>query len=158
MYFLKKKNITIKSLDSKKLFLKLKLKLKLKLDNDFVIEISSIYGDEISAYLYQKKVNLNSLIKNKYDDIWLFQLLAIDERNNLLKYGDNIILKLKKLINENYRFKNIINNFVKNGDTQKLESFFKSLSVDKKLIPNGQQKDKYLMDALYFIIANNDDI
>ena len=148
----KNKNVVIEKLDNKKLF------LSLKLNKNFTIEISSVYGNEIATYLYQREVNLNNLIKNKYDDIWLFQLLAIDERANLLRYNDNIILNLKKHINSNSQFKGVINNFINNSNLEELEKFLKLLPINKKLIPNNREKDKYLMDIMYFIIANDDDI
>ncbi len=151
-HYLENNDIYIDKININNLF------LNLTLDKNLTIEISSVYGHEISNYLYQKKVDLNSLIKNKYDDIWLFQLLAIDERTNLLKYHDNIILSLKRHISSSYQFKKLIDNFINNYNTDLLESFLKDLSINEELIPKGRQKEKYLMDILYFIIANEGDI
>lgn len=145
-------NIIVESENMDKLF------LELRLENSFTIELSSVYGNEISNYLYQKGINLDNLIKNKYDDIWLFQLLAIEERTNLLKYNDNAILYLTKIIRSNYKFKKLIDNFIINNDSKQLIDFLANLSIDEKLIPDNREKEKYLIDVLYFIISNEDDL
>jgi len=63
--FLENKNLNIKY-DKESLF------IRLKIQSDFSIEINNLYGNQISEHLFHKNIDLNSLIKNKYDDICTF--------------------------------------------------------------------------------------
>ncbi len=131
--------------------------LFIRLKSDFSIEIKNLYGNQISEHLFHKKIDLNSLIKNKYDDIWLFQLLTIDERHHLLKYNKNVTLELTRQIEADFNFRKVLNDFInQNGkDIKILEFFINKLQVDKKLIPTGRNIKEYLTDVLYFISAND---
>ena len=67
--FIKKNNLKISNIDRDA------LSILLKIENNFTIEIENVYGQNITDFLFQQTVPLDNLIKNKYDDIWLFQLL-----------------------------------------------------------------------------------
>ena len=147
-------NISIEKIDEENLSFVLKIK------NKFSIELNNIYGKEITQYLFQSELELNHLIRNKYDDIWLFQLLTIDERSNLLKYNENITLKLKEAIKSNYTFREKINTFIfeQQRNLKEMEEILMSLKINKKLIPSDKEIKQYLTDVLYFILSNEDDI
>ena len=134
------------------------LSLKLKIAKDFTIEIKNIYGSEISNYLFHQKISLNDLIKNKYDDIWLFQLLAIDERHHLLKYGENLTINFIKKIKADSKLRKNLSNFITNQKIENLKSIIQKFSKNKNLIPKNRNIKNYLTDILYFIFANNGDI
>ena len=147
---LKNKNLEIE-------FNKEPLFLSLKTKSGFVIEIKNLYGNQIAEHLFKQTIDLDSLIKNKYDDIWLFQLLAIDERHHLLKHDTNIILELTRHLKAEINFRRALNDFIKqNGENVKIiKPFIKNLKIDKKLIPMGRNMEEYLIDVLYLIGAND---
>ena len=111
----------------------------------------------ILNYLLHKKIDLNTFIKNKYDDLWFFQLLAIDERHHLLRNNKNATLKLMKEIKANINFREALNDFInQNGENVKpLVPFIKKLKIDNRFIPAGRNTLGYLIDVLYFICAND---
>ncbi|HQH47329.1 MAG TPA: hypothetical protein PL142_02015, partial [Candidatus Syntrophosphaera thermopropionivorans] len=53
------------------------------------ITIGALYGDDITLKLFRQKFPVSDLLLLKYDDIWLSQLISIDERTILLKYNMN---------------------------------------------------------------------
>ncbi len=149
--FIEKNNFKIKNIDD--------LSITLETTSGFSIEIKNVYGEGISDFLFHKKINLPDLIKNKYHDIWLFQLLAIDERHHLLKYGENITLNLVKKIKASSELRKQLNDFISSGDLEiKNITSLVDLSSYKKLIPNNRDLENYVCDVLYFILANDDEI
>jgi len=100
------------------------------------------------------------LLLLRYDDIWLSQLIAIEERAILLKYQKNfttIFLDLLKR-DRDFRIKydTIINseceenelNIIVNYLLDKYDSKFES-----KMIPNKKDKVGYLADIIQFLCA-----
>lgn len=119
------------------------------------VEIRSVYGDEISTYLYHHSLDIRSLLKNEYDDIWLFQLLAISERENLLKHSDNATNVLVKALNANLSLRKDFMEFI-SSDGQNVAQMIdlsQNCHIDTNLIPTGRDKTEYLLDVLYFIAS-----
>ena len=53
------------------------------------VKIGALYGDDITFKLFRHRLPVSDLLLLKYDDIWLSQLISIDERSILLKYKNN---------------------------------------------------------------------
>ena len=139
------KAFRIEIYDEKNLF------LRLGIGNTFLIEIKGIYGNEISDYLFHSSLDIRNLIKNKYDDLWLFQLLSIEERHSLLKHGNNAILSIKKELKAKDELRESLNNLIQdeNREIKNIESSLSSLEMDLSFIPNNRKKEEYLLR--YFI-------
>ena len=136
------------------------LTLQVQLPNDFEIHIQSVYGKDIPRHLFHKEVDINLLIKNKFDDLWLFQLLAIDERHALLKHGANTLLRLQQEMKANHLLRQNINQFINEDgqNTKPLGPFVSSFPLDENFIPSNRTQKEYVMDNLYFISAAGQDI
>jgi len=131
------------------------ISIKLK-KTDFFIDINIIYGNEISESLSGIKIDINELLLNKFDDIWLFQLLTINERTSLLKYGNNIILSIKKIIGSNIKYRELFDKFINSEgrDIDSLSLICKKVLIEDKFFPAERNKLDYLHDILYFLSAN----
>jgi len=101
---------TIKILyeDNENLFMELGLTY-----SDFKIKIGALYGNDITLKLFRKSFPVSDLLLLRYDDMWLSQLLTIDERAILLKHKKNLttifIDLLKKDNNLRIKYDNLIN-------------------------------------------------
>ena len=51
---------------------------------DILIKFSSVYGNDVPKALFRKEYSILDLLILRYDDIWLGQLTAINERTFLL--------------------------------------------------------------------------
>ncbi|MCE5304715.1 MAG: hypothetical protein ABFD00_10665 [Chloroherpetonaceae bacterium] len=131
------------------------ISIKLK-ESDFFINISIIYGNKISESLYGTQIDIGDLLFNNYDDIWLFQLLAINERTSLLKYGNNIISTFKRTIGSNIKYKELFDKFINSegSDINSLSLICKNVLVEDKYFPPERNKLDYLHDIIYFLSAN----
>lgn len=63
------------------------------------IKIGALYGNDIPSKIFRNHLlSLSDLLLLKYDDAWLSQLIAIDERSHLLKYGRNFASLFEDLL------------------------------------------------------------
>jgi len=53
------------------------------------VRVGALYGNDITLKLFRKNFPVSELLLLKYDDMWLSQLITIDERAVLLKYQKN---------------------------------------------------------------------
>jgi len=129
--------------------------LKIKYE-DIIIEIRAVYGNDIPVILLEKNIDINDLLLNPYDDIWLFQLLSIEQRADLLKNDDNLLLKIDKLIKSNYSLRLIINEFIneEGNNIEKLTDLVSEINNDNLVVPHGREKIDYIHDIIYFYCAN----
>jgi len=67
---------------------KLQMELGLSYSN-LKIKIGALYGNDITLKLFRKNFPVSDLLLLKYDDIWLSQLITIEERAMLLRYQKN---------------------------------------------------------------------
>lgn len=98
-----------------------KLRFKFKID-DFTIIIGNLYGDEILQEVLGEKRSVKDLLVLKYDDMWLSQLIAIEERKLLLKHKDNYTKILKDLAREDSNFTFKFRSFIESEGDEKLLS------------------------------------
>jgi len=130
----------------------LNLNLKLK-NNDFNVNIATIYGNEVPQVLLGKKLPLTDLLFSKFDDIWLSQLLAIEERTNLLKFNSNVLLRIKEKIDKDVSLRKIFDGFIMSeGQEKNLNELLEMIKdkIDNKFIPERRNKENYISDMLYF--------
>jgi len=120
------------------------------------------YGDEVAEKLFNKKIPISDLLLLKYDDIWFSQLIAINERRNLLKYGKNYIILFKEILKKDYEARKLYDEFVKSegsyNDLVKIVNYILTKYYDefadyfvKDLCPNYTDKEEYLADVIQFV-------
>ncbi|MBI4646810.1 MAG: hypothetical protein HY738_09515 [Bacteroidia bacterium] len=131
------------------------ISIKLK-KTDFFIDINIVYGNEIPKVLFDKNIDISELLLDKYDDIWLFQLLAIEEITNLIKYGNNIILSIKKIIGSNIKYRKLFDKFINSegSDIDSLSLICKKVLIEDKFFTAERNKLDYLHDIIYLFCAN----
>ena len=124
------------------------------------VKIGALYGNDITLNLFRKSFPVSDLLLLRYDDIWLSQLITIEERAVLLKHQKNfttIFLDLLKRDRDlRIKYDAIINsecgenelNVIVNYLLNKYNSIFKS-----KMIPNRKDKVGYLADIIQFLCA-----
>ncbi len=124
------------------------------------VKIEAIYGDEITFKLFRKQLPVSDLLLLKYDDIWLSQLLAIDERGFLLKYNKNFSMIFKDLLKRDKTLREKYDNFIISGCGEKeLEQIVRYLLsqysevFDNKFVPQNKDKETYLGDVIQFIVS-----
>ena len=149
-------NIQIKSEDSDNLRLDLEL-----MEGDIQIEIGAIYGNTIPNVLFRRDYSVNDLLLLKYDDIWLSQLLSIDERAFLLKHDKNcmtiFINLLKRDRSLRIKYDGLVDSECEesrlNDIIEYLLSRYRDLFEDR-LIPLGKDKIEYLGDVIQILCAS----
>jgi len=127
---------------------------------DIKIVIGALYGNQIPQKLFRKDYPVNELLLLKFDDIWLAQLLSIDERTFLLKYGKNFMTIFKGLLTRDYETRRLYNLFIDSeGNIGYLKKLVKYLlekynkEFENKLVPNDVTKEQYLADVI-FVMAS----
>lgn len=130
------------------------------IDENFKIGIEAVYGNQIPQKLFRKDYPISELLLLKYDDIWLSQLLSIDERTFLLKYDTNFMAIFKKLIKRDFKLKQSYNKFINNeGDLEDLEEIVTYLleeyseELEDKLVPKDVTKEQYLADVIQVLAS-----
>ncbi len=125
------------------------------------IIVGALYGNEISKKLFRKDFSISDLLLLKYDDMWLFQLLAIEERTILLKRNKNFSTILMFIINSDYNIRAVYSRFIKSeGSFNILEKLVSDLSkkyskkFSNNLIPEDREKENYLSDIIQFLAAS----
>ncbi|RKZ35236.1 hypothetical protein DRQ33_00095, partial [bacterium] len=137
----------------------LQMELKLNYSN-LKIKIGALYGNDITLKLFRKSFPVSDLLLLRYDDIWLSQLITIDERAMLLKHRKNFTTTFLGLLNRDrdlrIKFNAIINsecgenelNVIVNYLLDKYDSIFESI-----MIPNKKDKVAHLADIIQFLCA-----
>jgi hypothetical protein len=138
------------------------LKIELLLPNSSLnLKIEALYGDDVTLKLFRKESPVSDLLLLKYDDIWLSQLITIDERASLLKNNKNFLIILKDLLKRNKELRDKYNKLINSGGREKelneittyLLSKYSDL-FDDILVPNGKEKDEYLGDIIQVLCAS----
>ena len=140
-------------------------KEKKRLEIEFFYEgikiiIGALYGNQIPQKLFRKEYPVNELLLLKFDDIWLAQLLSIDERTFLLKYGKNFMSIFKELLNRDYKTRKLYNLFVDSeGKIEHLKRLVYYLlkkhnrKFECRLVPKDVTREQHLADVI-FVIAS----
>ncbi len=124
------------------------------------VKIGALYGNDITLKLFRKNFPVSDLLLLRYDDIWLSQLITIDERSMLLKHRKNFTTVLLDLLNRDsdlrIKYDALINSEC--GETElntivryllnKYTSFF-----EDRIIPAGKNKAEYLADVIQVLCA-----
>jgi len=138
----------------------LRLELLVKNAENFSIVIEAIYGIQIPQKLFRKDYPVSELLLLKYDDIWLSQLLSIDERTFLLKYNKNFMVIFKGLIKRDFQLRQLYNKLIsEEGNLGYLEEIVTYLlkehdeELEDRLVPNEVTKDQYLADVIQVLAA-----
>lgn len=117
------------------------------------ITMGGLYGDNVSLKLFRKRFPVSDLLLLRYDDMWLFQLLAIDERANLLRFGSNTLLEIKRIVERDYSIRELFNRFViSEGGGEELSNLLAAIKdkIDNRFISDKKNKENYISDLLYF--------
>ncbi len=147
--------ISIVKEDSKNLQMELSLAY-----SHLKVKIGAVYGNDITSILFRKNLPVSDLLLLRYDDIWLSQLITIDERAVLLKNGRNyttIFLDLLKRDRDlRIRYDNLINSECKVKELEDIINYLLgkySTYFENSLLPAGKAKEGYLADIIQVICA-----
>jgi len=147
------KKFDVESLDDEKLQIK-----AIHKPSGLKIICGALYGDEVTEKLFRKKVPVSDLLLLKYDDIWLSQLITIDERANLLKFGKNYVTIFKEILASDFELRKLYDEFINSeGSEEILVELIKYLINNYSEIfpdefcPTTREKDEYVADVIQFL-------
>jgi hypothetical protein len=137
----------------------LQMELRLAYSN-LKVKIGALYGDDITSRLFRKSLPVSDLLLLRYDDIWLSQLITIDERAILLKNGGNYMTTFLDLLKRDrdlrIRYDNLINSECEEIDLEEIINYLLdkySADFENKLLPAGKAKEVYLADIIQVLCA-----
>jgi len=138
------------------------LKIEFLLPNSSLkIKIEALYGDDVTLKLFRKQLPVSDLLLLKYDDMWLSQLIAIDERTFLLKNNKNFSTLLQDLLKRNAelrrKYDELISSECKESTLNEIVNYLLtkySTLFDENLIPKGKDKKEYLGDIVQILCAS----
>lgn len=126
------------------------------------IKIGALYGNDITLKLFRKSFPVSDLLLLRYDDIWLSQLITIQERAILLKNQKNFTTIFLDLLNRDndlrIKYDTLINSECGENELNTIVVYllnkYSSL-FESKMIPNGKDKAEYLADLIQFLCATD---
>ncbi len=135
------------------------LQMELGLDySKLRVKIGALYGDDITLKLFRQKFSVSDLLLLKYDDIWLSQLITIDERTILLKYKKNFTTSFLDLLKRDrelrIKYDALINSECGDNKLNEIVNYlFKKYDAmfEDKLLPPGKDRVGYLADIIQFL-------
>jgi len=133
----------------------------LKLPNSGLkLRVGALYGNDIPKAIFRKEYSVSDLLLLRYDDIWLSQLVAIDERAQLLKNGKNFMTIFMDLLKRDRDLRLKYNNLIESEcEERKLNDFITYLidnyssSFTGELLSAGKNKKEYLADVVQVLCA-----
>lgn len=138
----------------------LQMELKLSYSSSLKVKIGALYGNDITLRLFRKNFPVSDLLLLKYDDIWLSQLITIDERAVLLKHKKNfttIFLDLLKRDKDlRMKYDAIINSECGKTELNTIVSYLLNKYAclfEDKILPAGKNKAGYLGDIIQVLCA-----
>jgi hypothetical protein len=124
------------------------------------VKIGALYGNDITLKLFRKSFPVSDLLLLRYDDIWLSQLIAIDERAILLKHQKNFTATFWDLLNRDrdlrIRYDAIINSECGETELNTVVSYLLKKYIhlfEDKMLPAGKDKAGYLADVIQVLCA-----
>jgi hypothetical protein len=128
---------------------------------DLKLRVGALYGDDITKKLFRKDFPVSDLLLLGYDDIWLAQLTAIDERTSLLKYGRNYLTTFKELLRSDKELRLLYDRLIASeyNNEAELNNLIAYLMrkyqalFDDTLKTADKPKDEYLADVIQFLSA-----
>lgn len=140
---------------------KLQLEAKHKSSN-LTIKCGALYGDKVTETLFRQKVPVSDLLLLKYDDIWLSQLVAIDERSFLLKNNKNYSIIFKDLLKKDQELRLKYDELINSECSEKelseiIDYLFQKYSAffNTELLPQGRDREEYLADVIQVLCASD---
>ena len=138
------------------------LKIELLLPNSSLnLKIEALYGDDVTLKLFRKRSPVSDLLLLKYDDIWLSQLITIDERAFLLKNNKNFLIILKDLLKRSKELRDKYNKLISSEGAKKelneITTYLLSKYSDlfnETLVPKEKERDEYLGDIIQVLCAS----
>jgi len=138
------------------------LKIELLLPNSSLnLKIEALYGDDVTLKLFRKRSPVSDLLLLKYDDIWLSQLITIDERAFLLKNNKNFLIILKDLLKRSKelrdKYNELINSEGGGKELNEITTYLLSKYSDffnETLVPKEKERDEYLGDIIQVLCAS----
>ena len=119
------------------------------------VKIGAVYGNDITSRLFRKSLPVSDLLLLRYDDIWLSQLITIEERAILLKNGRNYMTTFLDLLKRNrdlrMRYDDLINSECEKIELEKIINYLLdkySAAFENRLLPAGKDKEGYLADII----------
>ena len=124
------------------------------------VKIGALYGNDITLKLFRKSFPVSDLLLLKYDDIWLSQLITIEERTILLKYHKNFTTTFLDLLNRDrdlrIKYDALINSECGETELNTIVSYLlnKYATIfEDKILPAGKNKAAYLADVIQLLCA-----
>lgn len=126
------------------------------------VTVGALYGNQIPKALFQQDYSISDLLLLRYDDMWLSQLFAIDERAFLLKNGKNCSINFRDLLKRDKDLRMKYDRLImcECGESELLDitSYLlqKYPSVfEDDLIPKNKDKEQYLADMIQVLCATD---
>lgn len=137
----------------------LQMELSLAYSN-LKVKIGALYGNDITSKLFRKSSPVSDLLLLRYDDIWLSQLITIDERAILLKNQRNYMTTFLDLLKRDrdlrIRYDSLINLECEEKELEEIINYLLekySAAFENKLLPTGKGKEGYLADIIQVLCA-----
>lgn len=124
------------------------------------VRIGALYGNDITSRLFRKSLPVSDLLLLRYDDIWLSQLITIDERAILLKNGRNCMTTFLDMLKRDrdlrIRYDDLIKSECEKIELEKIINYLLdkySADFENRLLPAGKDKEGYLTDIIQVLCA-----
>ena len=124
------------------------------------VKIGALYGNDITLKLFRKDFPVSDLLLLKYDDIWLSQLITIDERAMLLKDKKNLTTTFLDLLKRDrdlrIKFNALIDSECGENELNAIVNYLldKHFQIfEMKVLPEKKDKIEYLADVIQFLCA-----
>lgn len=124
------------------------------------VKIGALYGNDITLKLFRKNFPVSDLLLLRYDDIWLSQLITIDERAVLLKHRKNFTTTFLDLLKRDgdlrIKYDDIIKSECGETELNTIVSYLLNkyaLVFEDKMLPVGKDKAGYLADIIQVLCA-----
>jgi len=135
------------------------LKIEALLPNPSLkLKIEALYGNEVTLKLFRKQSSVSDLLLLRYDDMWLSQLLTIDERTTLLKYNKNFSIVFRDLVKKDRELRIKYDKLIKSAGKEAIlkELVFYLLKkynnfFEDRFVPKSKNKEGYLADVIQFL-------
>jgi len=124
------------------------------------VKIGALYGNDITLKLFRKPFPVSDLLLLRYDDIWLSQLITIEERAMLLKHRKNFTTIFLGLLNRDkdlrVKYDALINSECGESELNNIISYLLNKYdniFENRILPVGKNKAGYLADVIQFLGA-----
>lgn len=124
------------------------------------LKLGAVYGNSVTQKLFREDFPVSDLLLLKYDDMWLSQLLSIDERASLLKNGKNYTTLIVDLLRRDFdlrmKYNALLNSECGQSELDEVIAYVMnnhSSSFSDDLLPLGRDKEGYLADVVQVLCA-----